>query len=117
MLRKAQFLPAVRGAKLMGFLDGTILEPLDTLEEGNGNAKKTINNPEYDAWVAKDQHVLSYLLNSLTKDALASVAMATMSAEASKVIEEMFLAQSKARAMNLRMQLATFKKGNLNLFQ
>ena len=78
LLWKAQFLPAVRGAKLMRILDGSEPEPPVTLEVVKADGKtEIVENPAHDAWVAKDQQVLSYLLNSLTKDTLAPVATAT----------------------------------------
>lgn len=58
--------------------------------------------------------MLSYLLNSLTKDALAPVATATTAAEAWEVLERMFSAHSKARIANLRVLLSTTKKGNMS---
>jgi len=82
VLWKTQFLPAVRGAKALGFLDGTIPEPRQVLESEVDGKKKEIPNPEHDSW-------------------------------AWKALGAMFAAQSRARVTNLRMQLATTKKGSL----
>jgi len=111
VLWKAQFLPAVRGAQLMGILDGKIPQPPKTVED---DKKQQVPNPEYDSWIVKDQQLLSYLLNSITKDVLASVATVTSSAEAWESLETMFSAQSRARVTNLRMQLANIKKGGMS---
>lgn len=55
LLWKAQFLPAVRGAQLMGYLEGNILEPPATMEVVKADAKKEIvPNLEHASWVAKD---------------------------------------------------------------
>lgn len=99
----------------MGFLDGTTLEPAKTVEisKDDGKTKETIANPEYDSWLAKDQQVLSYLLNSLTKDTLGPVAIATTVVQAWAALEGMFAAHSKARTVNLRMQLTTLKNGGM----
>lgn len=105
LLWKAQFLPAVRAAKYTGFLDGTTTE----ITKDDGKAKEVIRNLEYDSWQAKDQHVLSYLLNSMTKDTLGPVA----AAQAWAALESMFATTSKARIANLRMQLAMMKKGGM----
>ncbi|XP_072146538.1 uncharacterized protein [Setaria viridis] len=113
VLWKAQFLPAVRGAKVLGILDGTISEPRPVIEADVDGKKKQIPNPEHDSWVEKDQQLLSYLVNSVSKEVLAGIATATTSAEAWKALGVMFAAQSRARVTNLRMQLATAKKGSL----
>lgn len=115
LLWKAQFLPAVHGAQYMGILDGSTPTPPKTIEVVNAASKKeVVPNPEYAQWVAKDQQLLSYLLNSLTKEALAPVVTATMSEEAWTALEVMFSAHSKTHAAYLRKQLATIKKGGMS---
>jgi hypothetical protein len=80
VLWKTQFLPAVHGAKALGFLDGTIPEPRQVLEAEVDGKKKEIPNPEHDSWVKKDQQLLSYLVNSVSKEVLAGITTATTSA-------------------------------------
>lgn len=92
---------------------GSTPEPPKKIKVVKADNKEVVHNPEYDSWVAKDQQLLSYLLNSLTKEALAPVAIAITLAEAWKALEEMFSAHSKARITNLRMKLAMLKKGNM----
>jgi hypothetical protein len=56
VLWKAQVLPLIRGARLMGFLDGTVKQPEETIEVVDDNKMKTIiSNPEYETWLAHDQ--------------------------------------------------------------
>jgi hypothetical protein len=74
MLWKAQVLPTVRGAQLMGYLDGTLEVPSKTVEiEKSDKTKQTIPNEAYSTWVAKDQQLLAFLLNSITKEVLPAV--------------------------------------------
>nr|XP_034604638.1 uncharacterized protein LOC117864620 [Setaria viridis] len=113
ILWKAQFLPAMRGAQLMGILHGSIKEPAKIMELVKADDKKEVANPEYDSWVAKDQQLLSYLLNSITKEVLAQVAAETTSARAWKALQIMFVVQLRARVTNLRMRLSTLKKGSM----
>jgi hypothetical protein len=54
-----------------------------------------------------------YLLNSVPTDVLGQVTTTTTAAEAWAVLEDMFLWQSRARVTNLRLQLATLKKGTM----
>ena len=75
MLWKAQILPAIRGAQLMGILDGTTPKPPPTIKvEKADKTVEEVANPALATWLAQDQQVLSYVLNSLTKETLAQVA-------------------------------------------
>ena len=47
-------------------------------------------NPEYEAWVAKDQQVLSYLLASLSKEILGQISTEVTASAAWPAIEAMF---------------------------
>jgi hypothetical protein len=42
--------------------------------KGDDDKKPPMPNPNYEAWIAKDQQVLSYLLSSLSRDILSQVA-------------------------------------------
>lgn len=98
----------------MWILDGSVPEPPKIIEAIKAaNKKEVVHNSEYDSWVANDQQLLSCLLNSLTKEVLALVATTTTSAGAWKALEEMLSAHSKAQVTNLRMKLATLKKGSM----
>lgn len=112
VLWRAQILPGIRAAQLMGYLDGTTPMPSPSLEVDKDGKKTFVPNPELSYWLIKDQQLLSYLINSLTKDVLAQVATLPTAAEVWKALNNMFFAQSRARATNLRMQLCTTKKGN-----
>ena len=74
LLWKAQVLPALRGAQVTGLLDGSDAAPPKTVEIAKADKTTAIEpNPLYGPWIAKDQQVLSYLLNSLTPEILAQV--------------------------------------------
>lgn len=104
VLWKAQILPPIRGARLMGFLDGSAKQPAKTLEVVNSDKTKVIvNNPEHDTWLAHDQQVLVFLYNSISKEILRQVAMLSSVAEVWEALEAMFSTQSRARVTNLRM--------------
>ncbi|XP_072150100.1 uncharacterized protein [Setaria viridis] len=75
--------------------------------------KEMVANPGYDLWVAKDQQLLSYLLNSITKEVLAQVAAETTLAGAWSALQTVFAAHSRARVTNLCMRLSTLKKGSM----
>ncbi|WVZ95461.1 hypothetical protein U9M48_041224 [Paspalum notatum var. saurae] len=98
----------------MGILDGSTPALAKTIQVQKEKDAQTMPNPDYDSWLAKDQQLLSYLVNSITKEVLPQVASATSASGAWKALEGMFSASSKARVTNLRMQLSTLKKGNMS---
>lgn len=83
------------------------------METEKDDKKIVIINPEYEKWLTKDQQLLSYINNSLSKEVLAQVATLTTSAAVWATLENMFSAQSRARITNLRMQMANCRKGSL----
>jgi hypothetical protein len=114
-LWRSQVLPAIRGAQLVGLLDGTDAAPPEQIEIAP--ADKTVDteakmgpNPAYAAWLSRDQLVLSYLLQSLSREILPHVHRITSAAGVWKAIEEMFAAQSEAKINKLLISLANTKK-------
>ncbi|XP_072147987.1 uncharacterized protein [Setaria viridis] len=102
LLWKTQILPAIKGARLMGILDGSSKAPAKTMTvEKADKSKEEVLNPAYEAWQVQDQQLLSYIVNSLTKNVLVSVAMVTTTAEAWAALETMYSARSHARLINL----------------
>jgi hypothetical protein len=57
------------------FLSSTMPIPQKTVAKSPDKSNEQISNPEYGAWVAKDQQILNYLLSSLSRDILAQVAV------------------------------------------
>ncbi|XP_072147470.1 uncharacterized protein [Setaria viridis] len=114
LLWKAQIPSAIKGARFMGILDGSSKAPAKTMSvEKADKRKEEVLKPAYEAWQVQDQQLLNYIVNSLTKDVLASVATVTTSAEAWAALETMYSSQSRAKSTNLWLQLSTLKKGNI----
>jgi hypothetical protein len=114
-LWRSQVLPAIRGAQLVGILDGKDAAPLQeiapTTAEKEADAQaKPVPNPAYAVWLARDQTVLSYLLQSLSLEILPHVHQIESSRGVWKALEEMFAAQSESRITNLLIALANTKK-------
>jgi hypothetical protein len=107
-------LPLIRGALAFGLLDGTEAAPAQTLEvEDSNNKKTTVPNPAYLAWVARDQAVLGFLINSLSPEVVAHVVGLTHAYEVWSVITKMFSTISRTRINHLRGTLNTTKKKGL----
>jgi hypothetical protein len=70
---------------------------------------------DYEDWLAADQQVLSFIFASVTKEILVHVAAAKTAADAWKILEEQLASQTRARAVNVCMALATTRKGNLSV--
>jgi hypothetical protein len=76
-----------------------------------------VPNLDYTIRVALDQHVLSYLLNSHTKEILGHVTTNVMTASAWSALEELYACQSRAKVTNLRFALTNTKKGTMTMSQ
>lgn len=71
---RAQVIPAIRGARLVGHLDGSLVAPPPTVVvEKVDKSKEEHENSAYVHWVAHDQQLLGYLLSSMTKEILVQV--------------------------------------------
>ncbi|KAK1626036.1 hypothetical protein QYE76_000351 [Lolium multiflorum] len=112
LLWETQVLPAVRGARLMGFLDGTNKAPSEkiTVDNSDGKGQIEVSNPDYENWVQTDQQVLHYLLASLSKEILVSCIGMRTASTVWLAIKSMFAAKSRTRIANLRVRLANTKK-------
>lgn len=115
---KAQVLPHIRIAGLMGHLDGTTAEPVAVLiAETEVSGKKEVTstpNPAHGVWVMQDQQVLAFLLASFSREVLLQVHDIPTATGVWTPILAMFASQSRARGIQLRTQLVNTKKGGLS---
>jgi histone deacetylase 1/2 len=111
---KALVYPAFRGADVLGLLDGSDRPPPKTLDAEDADKNKiTVPNPAYSAWLARDQQVLRFLLNSLSPDILSHVLDVHSTADAWKTITAMFSSASRSKVQHLRDRLNNTKKLSL----
>lgn len=115
VLWKSQILPVLRGHDLEGYADGSLLcSPKFTAgssSDTNLNKAEVILNSAYLAWIKQDQLLLSWILSSLTKGVLAQVGGCTTARGVWQSLEHMYALQSRAKIVQLRLQLQTTKKG------
>jgi hypothetical protein len=113
-LWKAQVWPAVRGAQLTGFLDGTkkALVEFITVQKEDKTEEKVLN-PEYITWLTQDQQLMSYLNSTLSKEVLGQVTSCETPEEVWALVHGMYASQSWARVMHLRTKLASTRKGEM----
>ena len=81
-LWKIQVLPTIRGAQLIGYIDGSI-QALATEIDDEKEKKKV-------PWLIQDQQVFSYLVSSLSREVLTQVATCTYAAQLWKALEDMY---------------------------
>jgi hypothetical protein len=118
LLWKALVLPAFRGANVMDLLDGSDKAPSKTVEvEDSEKNKVTVPNSAYVDWMAKDQQVLRFLLNTLSPDVLSHLLEVTSTAEAWAAINAMFKTASRTKAQHLRGEPNDTKKLSLTADQ
>jgi hypothetical protein len=111
----AQVLPAIRAAQLEGFLDGSEKEPEKNLEIEKDSKKLTVPNPNYAVWRVRDQHVLTYLVTSLSWEVLVGVASNATAATMWAEISRSFASQSRSHVLHLHNQLVATHKGDMSI--
>jgi hypothetical protein len=113
-LWKAQVLPALQGAQVMGLLDGSDRAPAKTMAVEDEEKKKIIvANPANDVWISMDQQVTSFLLKTLSPDVIADIIGLEHAAEVLNTIGDIFSAQSEDWVGMLRAALTNTKKKDL----
>jgi hypothetical protein len=69
-----------------------------------------IPNPDYAIWCVHDQHVLTYLVTSVLREVLASVASNMTAVDMWEAISKCFASQSQSHILYLRNQLIATQK-------
>ncbi|KAL5545398.1 hypothetical protein UlMin_005085 [Ulmus minor] len=72
-------------------------------------------NPEFVAWRRQDRLLLSWIYSSLTPEIMAQIVGHTTSNSAWNALEKIFSSSSRARIMQLRLQLQTTKKNSMSM--
>ena len=110
LMWKAQVLPAIRGALMEGFINGTSKAPNAEIIIGTGDSAKKTPNAEYPIWVAQDQQVYGFIFNSLSREVMAHVHTTSTAKELWAAIAVMYGSRTRAHTVNIRIALATTKK-------
>jgi histone deacetylase 1/2 len=90
------------------FIDGTTICPEKELSPG-------VINPSFVAWRRQDRTILSWIYSSLTPAIMAHIIGHNTSHTAWNALEKTFSSSSKARIMQLRLELQSAKKGSLSM--
>ncbi|XP_073368117.1 uncharacterized protein [Aegilops tauschii subsp. strangulata] len=113
LLWKAQVLPPLRIAGATGYIDGTLPAPSKLLDPDDKGVRAP--NPEYATWFRQDQIVLSYLLASISDEVLQQVHQLETSRAIWSHVEEMYTIHCRASIVQIKMDMAVFRKGTLSM--
>jgi hypothetical protein len=114
ILWRAQLLPYLRSTKLIGFIDGSIVEPPKLVPSSTAVGAELVPNSAHGRWYDQDQQLLSGLLSSITEELLLDVVSASTAKEAWDTLQRMFSSAVRARVVQVRIDLATTKKRDLS---
>jgi hypothetical protein len=96
-------------------IDGSNKAPEKTLKIEKDAKKLVISNPDYAVWGVHDQHVLTYLVNSLSREVLTGAASNSIAADMWVMISKSFASQSRSCVLHLYNQLVATHKGDLSV--
>jgi hypothetical protein len=113
LLWQAQILSYLHSQHLIGYVTGAIQCPSSTLPAAERGGTP-LPNPAYAKWFEQDQAILSAILASLSPEVLSQCLFLTTSKAVWDKLDGLYAAQSRACAMQLRMQLTTLKKNDLS---
>lgn len=96
--------PYLYGQKLFGFIDGSIPQPNQQLQDG-------ATNPDFITWFQQDQLLLSILISLLSESIVGQILHHRTSSVVWYALEKLFTAKSQARIIQIHTQLTTLRKG------
>lgn len=109
---RTQILSTARAHGFDELLDKFFTPPLQFLPTPSGDRHP---NPDFLSWIRRDQYLMSWMLSSISECMLGNVTRCTTARDVWLVLESLFQSQSKARIMQLKLQLQTQKKGDLTV--
>ncbi|KAH9800493.1 retrovirus-related pol polyprotein from transposon RE1 [Citrus sinensis] len=119
---RAQIRASIIANGLEGFINGESLCPNRFLSSYENAASRSEaqsssrrENPAYIDWKKADKLLQSWMLSYMVDNVLIMVVDCDTSLEIWEKLAEMFMSQSKARYMPLKMQIQTIKKGAMSV--
>lgn len=109
---RTQILATTRVHGFDDLLDKFHTTPIQFLASTSGDRHV---NPDFQTWIRRDQYLMSWMLSSIGESMLRNITRCTTAQEVWLVLEGLFQSQSKARTMQLKLQLQTKKKGDLSV--
>lgn len=107
---RTQILSTTRAHGFDDLLDKFQNPPIQFLPTPTGERHA---NPDFISWIRRDQFLMSWMLSSISESMLGNITRCATARDVWLVLEGLFQSQSKARIMQLKLQLQTQKKGDL----
>lgn len=104
-------LPLIKGFKLESFLNGTKLCPAQFITEGN----TTKLNPEFEDWIATDQILFRWLVDTMTIEVSSQMTNASIVEGLWKSARALLRAQIKPCVLMLKAKLQWIRKAALSM--
>ena len=102
---KAQFLLAIRGNHLLGFIDGSLPCPSLVADD-----PESIQDVEY--WLSQDEFIKQLMYTSISEEVMNQLVGCNTSFESWKALEDLYASPSKSRILQLQIQLHNAKKAD-----
>jgi hypothetical protein len=116
VLWKAQILAVIHGARYEGHINGkTEAHDAEVVEKAADGTIVTNLNLAFETWYARDQQILGLILSNVGKEVQAQIIAAQTAAQAWSTVEKMYSTQTHAKTMNVKLALATTKKGTMSI--
>ena len=112
LMWRQQVLATIRGYGLEPFLDGSVSVPSQFVT-ADATSTSVQPNPAFLAWHRQDQLLSSWLLASLSESSMVLVVGLTTSKDIWNALSTRYASQSKAKVMQYKLLLQTFKKNSL----
>lgn len=109
---RIQILSTVRAHGFDDLIDKYKIPPSQYLLSPSGDC---IPNQDFLSWIRRDQFLVSWILSSIGESMLGYVTRCATAKDIWLVLENLFQSISKARVMQLQLQLHTQKKGDLTV--
>jgi len=106
---KAQLIPFFHGQGLFGYLDGTM--PIPPKEVSMAETSSVTFNPLYEHWQRQDAIIVAILFYIISENILIQVVSHTTSVAIWCALAKYFSSQSRARVIQLRIELVNTRKG------
>ncbi|KAL4353865.1 hypothetical protein GQ457_06G022460 [Hibiscus cannabinus] len=112
LLWKQQILLAVRSHRLEKFLTGKVKAPPEMVTDEDG---ETVENEEYELFIAQDSALASWLLSTISPHLLPQFVGAESASEIWTTVTKFFASRSTTTIMSLHYKLKSLKKGDLSM--
>ncbi|KAL9437851.1 hypothetical protein AB3S75_023676 [Citrus x aurantiifolia] len=119
---RTQVLTSIKGNGLEGFITGTnkcpdqhLVQDEVATNSSSFGSRSRIDHPTFSVWIKIDQLLRSWMMSSIQENLLSLVIHCVSSQELWESLNRMFVSQTQARIMPIKMQLQTVKKGSMTM--